>query len=256
MQRQTVVDGRVVFLVLDIFPEHPLVCCISTIEAGIIQRRSHRTGQMIQEQEILAHLIDFLWVMDMSVAKLILGRISSGLDEVILVLIQLEYPLAITIHDFLGYGIQGFKTKASELQHRQRNTQNLGIRNPEEFVPVQRFCQRRKPESHRVGIHFEHLVGEVVEVKNIKTLTELVVVELFHAVIACILVLGVILKQNLIRRLRNIDLHEISCQLRSELFRVFFQVIVRYRYSVSRCRIVHIVSAAFFVVDVQASTIC
>ena len=252
VQRQTVVDGGVIFFVLDVFSDDPLVRGVRAVEAAIVQRGCHRACQMIQKQEILAHLIDFLRVMDMSVAEFVFGRIRARFDKIVFVSIKMEDFLAITVHDFLCNGIQRLETKAGKLQHGNRYAKNFCVRNLEKCAAVQSLYQRRKPEAHRVGVHLKHLISEVIKVEDVKTLTEHVVVEQFCAVVLCILEACVVLKQFLVRRLRNVNLHQLSGELRTEFFGVAFQLLVcNLCHKVAVGRVCHIIATAFRVVDVQ-----
>ena len=80
--------------------------------------RCHRTGQVVQKQEILAHLTDLLRFMDMGIAKLVLGRIGASFDEIVAIFIQMKDSLAVTVHNRLRHGIQRLKAESRELEHR------------------------------------------------------------------------------------------------------------------------------------------
>ena len=198
MQRQTVVDGGVILLVSDILSDNPFVGGVGTIEAMPVGRSRHRTGQVVQEQEIFTYLTNFLRLIDVSIAKLVLRGVGAGFDKVVAIIVQAEDSLAIPIHDGFCHGIQRLKTDSRELEHRDGHMQNFRLWHFEELVSIQSFDHWRQPVAHCVRVHFEHLIRDVIKVKNVEALPEHVILHCFGSVISRVEISLIMAEQRLV----------------------------------------------------------
>ena len=130
---------------MDELPDHPLVSGTGSIDAGSRQRAGHHLSLVLDVQQILAQLQNFLGAGDPGVAEVELAGEGASLDEVVLGRVQVKNPEAELVDHLHGAAGQPAIIQAAELQQRNWHLDNPGLGDLKKVLPAHRLAQRRQP---------------------------------------------------------------------------------------------------------------